>query len=213
MTGEGTHFKIPILQEAIVFDIKSRPRSVPVTTGSKDLQTVNLTLRILFHPDTTLLPSIYNNIGLDYDEKILPSIVNEVLKSVVVSSSSRFTENNTLKRPITFRLVKIQYFSPNILMSMITTPINTQAQYDASELITQREAVSQNVSDSLYSRAKTFGLELDDISITHLTFGAEFAQAVEYKQVAQQEAEKARFHVEKVHYFNNFISNGSGSQH
>ena len=109
MTGEGTHFKIPILQEAIVFDIKSRPRSVPVTTGSKDLQTVNLTLRILFHPDTTLLPSIYNNIGLDYDEKILPSIVNEVLKSVVVSSSSRFTENNTLKRLITFRPVQIKY--------------------------------------------------------------------------------------------------------
>lgn len=94
-------------------------------------------------------------------------------------------------------------------MSIITTP-NTQAQYDASELITQREAVSQNVSDSLYSRAKTFGLELDDISITHLTFGAEFAQAVEYKQVAQQEAEKARFHVEKVNYFKTASQRGGG---
>ena len=29
------------------------------------------------------LPSIYNNIGLNYEEKILPSIGNEVLKAVV----------------------------------------------------------------------------------------------------------------------------------
>lgn len=33
---------------------------------------------------------------------------------------------------------------------------------------------------------------------THLTFGKEFTQAVELKQVAQQEAEKARFVVEKA---------------
>ena len=31
-----------------------------------------------------------------------------------------------------------------------------------------------------------------------MTFGAEFTNAVEAKQVAQQEAEKARFLVEKV---------------
>ena len=33
---------------------------------------------------------------------------------------------------------------------------------------------------------------------THLTFGREFTEAVEMKQVAQQEAERARFLVEKV---------------
>lgn len=35
---------------------------------------------------------------------------------------------------------------------------------------------------------------------THLTFGKEFTEAVEMKQVAQQEAERARFVVEKVHF-------------
>ncbi len=39
---------------------------------------------------------------------------------------------------------------------------------------------------------------MDDISITHLTFGQEFTNAVEAKQVAQQDAEKARFLVEKA---------------
>ena len=44
----------------------------------------------------------------------------------------------------------------------------------------------------LTKRAEQFGLILDDISITHCTFGREFTQAVELKQVAQQDAEKAR---------------------
>lgn len=58
--------------------------------------------------------------------------------------------------------------------------------------------VSQKVSDDLTERAAQFGVILDDISLTHLTFGKEFTQAVEMKQVAQQEAEKARFLVEKA---------------
>lgn len=40
-----------------------------------------------------------------------------------------------------------------------------QAQFDASELITQREMVSQKVSEELTDRALQFGLVLDDISL------------------------------------------------
>ena len=58
--------------------------------------------------------------------------------------------------------------------------------------------VSARVNSELTKRADQFGLILDDISITHLTFGREFTVAVELKQVAQQEAEKARFLVEKA---------------
>ena len=45
------------------------------------------------------------------------------------------------------------------------------AEFDAGELITQREIVSQRVNQELTKRAEQFGLILDDISITHLTFG------------------------------------------
>jgi prohibitin 1 len=50
----------------------------------------------------------------------------------------------------------------------------------------------------LEERARHFHLVMDDISIVDLTFGREFTQAVESKQVAQQEAERARFVVEKA---------------
>lgn len=48
-----------------------------------DLQMVNITLRVLSRPVASELPSMYQRLGLDYDERVLPSIVNEVLKSVV----------------------------------------------------------------------------------------------------------------------------------
>jgi len=155
VVGEGTHFMIPWVQMPVIYDIRARPKNVPTITGSKDLQNVNITLRILFRPRPSVLPEIYTTLGTDYDDRVLPSITNEVLKAVV-------------------------------------------AEFDAGELITQRETLSMRVHKELTSRAEQFGLILDDISITHLTFGREFTEAVELKQVAQQEAEKARFLVEKA---------------
>lgn len=59
VTNEGTHFLIPWLQKAIIFDVRTKPRIIPTTTGSKDLQMVSLTLRVLHRPDVQALPKIY----------------------------------------------------------------------------------------------------------------------------------------------------------
>ncbi len=48
-----------------------------------DLQMVNIALRVLSRPVASSLPVMYQQLGKDYDERVLPSIVNEVLKSVV----------------------------------------------------------------------------------------------------------------------------------
>lgn len=104
------------------------------------MQTVSLTLRVLHKPEVAALPSIYSRLGLDYDERVLPSIGNEVLKATV-------------------------------------------AQFDASELITQRELVSARIQQELMKRAAEFNIVLEDVSLTHLSFGKEFTGAVEAKQV------------------------------
>ncbi|KAJ9113439.1 Prohibitin-1, subunit of the prohibitin complex (Phb1p-Phb2p) [Naganishia cerealis] len=153
--GEGTHFLIPWLQKAIVYDVRTKPKTIATTTGSKDLQNVSLTLRVLHRPEVMNLPKIYQSLGLDYDERVLPAIGNEILKSIV-------------------------------------------AQFDAAELITQREVVSARIRQELSRRANEFNIRLEDVSITHMTFGKEFTKAVEQKQIAQQDAERAKYLVEKA---------------
>ncbi|KAF5569733.1 hypothetical protein H9Q69_010425 [Fusarium xylarioides] len=155
VVNEGTHFLVPWLQKSIIFDVRTKPRNIATTTGSKDLQMVSLTLRVLHRPNVKALPKIYQNLGADYDERVLPSIGNEVLKAIV-------------------------------------------AQFDAAELITQREAVSDRIRNDLTLRAAEFNIALEDVSITHMTFGREFTKAVEQKQIAQQDAERARFIVERA---------------
>ena len=48
-----------------------------------DLQMVNIGLRVLYRPEPHKLHEIYRYLGLDYDGRVLPSIVNEVLKAVI----------------------------------------------------------------------------------------------------------------------------------
>ena len=59
VSNEGTHFLVPWLQKSIIYDVRTKPRNISTTTGSKDLQMVSLTLRVLHRPEVSMLPKIY----------------------------------------------------------------------------------------------------------------------------------------------------------
>lgn len=148
--GEGLNFNIPWFERPIIYDIRTRPCNLQTLTGSKDLQMVTIGVRVLHKPNPNKLVWIYQRLGMNYDERVLPSIMNECAKAVV-------------------------------------------AKYNANELLTKRELVSADIKKEIVARCGGFHVMLEDVAITHLAFSPEYARAVEAKQVAQQEAERAKY--------------------
>ena len=148
--NEGLNFNIPWFERPIIYDIRTRPCNLQTLTGSKDLQMVTIGVRVLHKPRPERLVWIYQRLGKNYDERILPSLMNECAKAVV-------------------------------------------ARYNANELLTKREVVSADIRKDLIARAGMFNVLLEDVAITHLSFSPEYARAVEAKQVAQQDAERAKY--------------------
>ena len=84
--------------------------------------------------------------------------------------------------------------NPSILESIKAVT----AQYKAEELITKRSEVSNKMQETLKEKIETKGFNVVDFNIIDLDFSAEYNQAIEKKQVAEQQAQQAQYELEKA---------------
>jgi len=159
--GEGILFAVPFFQGVHQIETRAKQSYIPTRTGSFDLQTVDVGLRLLYRPAFSTahaidkVSEIFERVGPEYAERVLPGITNEVMKGVV-------------------------------------------AKYDAEQLVTQRDEVSRQIKTELGQRAQRFNIVFDDVAIVHLKFSDQYGRAVEARQVAAVDAERAKYVVEKT---------------
>lgn len=72
------------------------------------------------------------------------------------------------------------------------------AQYTAEELITKRSEVSNKMQETLKAKIENKGFNVIDFNIIDLDFSEEYNQAIEKKQVAEQQAKQAQYELEKA---------------
>jgi prohibitin 1 len=67
------------------------------------------------------------------------------------------------------------------------------AKYTAEEIVTKRGEVKSGVDNTLTARLHGYHIAVDDISLVHVNFSDKFTEAVEAKQIAEQDAKRADF--------------------
>lgn len=106
--GEGLNFVVPWFERPYVYDIRTRPCNLQTLTGSKDLQMVTIGVRVLHRPSPKQLVWIYQHLGMNYDERILPSLMNECAKAIVAkyNANELLTKRDVVSADIRRELVK-----------------------------------------------------------------------------------------------------------
>lgn len=90
------------------------------------------------------------------------------------------------------------------VIARIVSPANQEgvkaavAKMNAEELLTKREELSRSVLEDLRVKLAKRGIIVSDVSIANIDFSDEFDRAVEAKQIAQQQAQQARFLAERA---------------
>lgn len=72
------------------------------------------------------------------------------------------------------------------------------AQFTAEQLITRRAEVSALIKEALQERFNNYNMILDEINITEFLFSTEFNNAIEQKQIAEQQALKAQLDLQRI---------------
>lgn len=80
---EGLHFYNPFSSNIVELSVREEKFERTTTAYTKDVQQVSMKYSVTFFPDKTKIHTLYQDLGLNWAEKILPQTIEGALKAVV----------------------------------------------------------------------------------------------------------------------------------
>ena len=80
--NEGLYFKIPIIQKVKIMDVRTVKMQTEAASYSNDLQTVDAKIALNYHINPVSVNRVFQEIGMDYEQRIIDPSVQEVIKAV-----------------------------------------------------------------------------------------------------------------------------------
>lgn len=139
------------------------------------------------------IPFIQKIVSMDNRVKKL-ELSTEAFSKDIQTVSATLAVNYRMKPEKSFEIYKVHgtMFEENIIVPATHEVLKSVcAQYTAEELISKRAESSDMMRDELASKLSEMGIEINDFNIIDFDFSAEFINAVESKQVAEQLKKKA----------------------
>ncbi len=94
--NEGLHFKIPVMQQVVLMDVRVQKAQTDASSASSDLQDVTLSVALNYHIMPDKANVVYQTIGIEFKERIIDPAIQEVTKAVSAKYSA---EELITKRP------------------------------------------------------------------------------------------------------------------
>jgi len=94
---EGLHFVVPFQDQVVNMEVRTLKFVKATSSASKDLQTVSTEVTVNYHPNPASVNSLYKEVGLDYENRIITPAVEEVVKQVTANYNA---EELITKRPL-----------------------------------------------------------------------------------------------------------------
>ena len=94
---EGIHFVIPFQDDVVQMEVRTLKYDTSTRSASQDLQTVQTTVTVNYHPDTERVHFLYKEIGLSYESRVIQPAIDETVKQV---SANYNAEELITKRPL-----------------------------------------------------------------------------------------------------------------
>ena len=94
---EGLHFVVPFQDDVVNIEVRTLKYEQETRSASKDLQTVETTVTVNYHPDKESVHRLYKNLGLDYENRVIQPAIEETVKQVTANYNA---EELITKRPL-----------------------------------------------------------------------------------------------------------------
>ncbi|MEO8070282.1 MAG: prohibitin family protein, partial [Acidobacteriota bacterium] len=119
--GPGLYFRIPLIDSVQPMDIKIQKEEMKADAASKDLQTVHIVVALNYHIDPDKAAKIYQEVGLQYKERIIDPAMQEAVKA----STAKFTAEELItKRELVREDVKAQLRSRLLERDLLVDEFN-----------------------------------------------------------------------------------------
>jgi prohibitin 2 len=129
----GIHFRIPFVQTVERFNVKTQKYEAEGTAASKDLQTVNTQVAVIYHLMPESVPRIYAELGQNYGESVIQPTVQEVLKA----SASKFSAEQLITNRSTVASTIQELLSQRLRIYGIVVESTAITDFRFSESFTQ----------------------------------------------------------------------------
>ena len=94
---EGLHFVVPFQDSVVNMEVRTLKFVKETSSASRDLQTVSTEVTVNYRPLPNLVNTLYKEVGLEYESRVIQPAVEEVVKQVTARYNA---EELITKRPL-----------------------------------------------------------------------------------------------------------------